>query len=171
MEIGDALGHLYPAIDNTKCVDCGLCKKVCPSNHQQTKSTPTLAYAGWDKNEDEYKSSTSGGAASALSRYIIRQGGVVYGCEMSLDLDVRHIRVENEEDIIKLKGSKYVQSSIRECLKDIKKELRQGKKVLFIGTPCQVAAVKSVVGNNDSNLYTVDLICHGVPSLNFLEVM
>lgn len=164
------MGHLHPVIDHTKCVDCGACKKVCPVNSPLNLQKPLTAYAGWDKSESEYKSSTSGGAASAFARYVIRQGGVVYGCSMMPGIEVRHIRIDTEYDIRLLKGSKYVQSTIGDVYSKVREDLRQDRKVLFIGTPCQVAGVKSFIGERIAgNLYTVDLICRGTPSLAFLR--
>lgn len=166
----DKLGHLYPIIDHDKCIDCGSCQKVCPVNHPLELHVPLHAYAGWDKNDDEYISSTSGGAASAFARFIIRQGGVVYGCAMQSNIEVSHIRVDNLDDVVKLKGSKYVQSTMGMTFHAVRNDLRMGRKVLFIGTPCQVAGVKSYIGEkNSGNLYTVDLICHGTPPLAFLR--
>lgn len=166
----DKLGHLYPIIDHDKCIDCGSCQKVCPVNHPLELYVPLHAYAGWDKNDDEYISSTSGGAASAFARFIIRQGGVVYGCAMQSNIEVSHIRVDNLDDVVKLKGSKYVQSTMGMTFHAVRNDLRMGRKVIFIGTPCQVAGVKSYIGEkNSGNLYTVDLICHGTPPLAFLR--
>ena len=106
MQPGNGLGHLYPVIDQESCIDCGTCQDVCPALHENRKRHPIKAYAGWDKNEEEYESSTSGGAASAFSRYILREGVVVYGCAMLPGVEVRHIRVDREDDIHRLKGSK-----------------------------------------------------------------
>ncbi len=170
MKPDDLLGHLYPVIDNDKCINCGSCQKVCPANNKLMFRKPLTAYAGWDKSENEYITSTSGGAASAFARYIIRQGGVVYGCAILPNIEVRHIRVDNMNDIFKLKGSKYVQSTIGMTYRSVKADLCQGRHVLFIGTPCQVAGVKSFVGEkNSDHLYTADLICHGTPPLAFLR--
>lgn len=170
MREDNKLGHLYPQIDNDKCIDCGACIKVCPANHALELRTPITAYAGWDKSEREYISSTSGGAASAFARYIIRQGGVVYGCAMLPDIKVNHMRIDSLDDIAKLKGSKYVQSTIGMIYKNVREDLRKGEKVLFIGTPCQVAGVRSFIGKEIAeNLYTIDLICHGTPPLAYLR--
>lgn len=170
MKPDNKLGHLYPAIDHEKCTDCGACQKVCPANHEPLLRKPLTAYAGWDKTDSEYISSTSGGAASAFARFIIRQGGVVYGCAMLPNIEARHIRVDNLDDLAKLKGSKYVQSTMGMTYRSVKEDLRQGRKVLFTGTPCQVAGVKSYVGEkNSDNLYTVDLICHGTPPLAYTK--
>lgn len=168
MHEDNKLGHLYPLIDNGKCIDCGACFKVCPVNRVLELRKPITAYAGWDKSESEYISSTSGGAASAFARYIIRQSGVVYGCAMLSGMEVNHVRIDSLDDIAKLKGSKYVQSTIGMILKNVREDLREGRKVLFIGTPCQIAGIKSFIGEKE-NLYTVDLICHGTPPLAYLR--
>ena len=163
------LGHLYPLVDNKKCIQCNLCLKVCPSNNIISLAYPLKAYAAWAKDKEEYISSTSGGAASVLSRDIISRGGVVYGCSISPECDVRHIRIDNEEELYKLKGSKYVQSNIKDILPIVKEDIKHNRLVLFIGTPCQVSAVKSLFKVIPDNLYVVDLICHGVPSLKTLK--
>lgn len=169
MQTIDNLGHLYPVINQKTCIDCGLCKKVCPSLNEPPKHKPQLCYAAWAKDKEDYVSSTSGGAATILSRHIIDEGGIVYGCAMLPDVDVKHVRIDNVEDLHKLKGSKYVQSNISEALPLIKKDIKEGKTVLFIGTPCQCGAVKLSFKNQPDNLYLVDLICHGVPSLKSLQ--
>lgn len=163
------MGHLYPFINKDLCVGCGICELNCSILHPIETHPIMNAYAAWAKNEIEYKTSVSGGIASVLSRLIIRQGGVVYGCAMLPNIEVQHIRVEKEEDLEKLKGSKYVQSSISKILPLIKNDLQTNRKVLFIGTPCQVAAVKKLYSDKYPNLYLVDLVCHGVPSLQLLR--
>lgn len=164
------LGHLYPHIDNNKCTDCGACIKVCPVNQSIELGKPITAYAGWDKSESEYITSTSGGAASAFARYIIRQGGVVYGCAILPNINVNHVRIDTLDDVSKLKGSKYVQSTIGMIYKKVREDLLVGRKVLFIGTPCQIAGVKTFIGDKlKDNLYTADLICHGTPPLSYLR--
>ena len=163
------LGHLHPVIDQSLCIDCGLCKKGCPALHDISCGYPQKAYAAWSKDDDDYITSTSGGAASVLSQYIIRQGGVVYGCTVLPNVKIAHIRVDKEEDLYRLKGSKYVQSSILDVLPQVKKDVKDGLKVLFIGTPCQVAAVKQMYKTMPDNLFLVDIICHGVPSNKVLK--
>ena len=163
------MGHLYPYIDQELCIDCGLCKNICPSLHPSLKNKPITAFAAWSKDENDYKSSTSGGAASVLSQYTIDQGGVVYGCAMLPDIDVKHIRVTDKDDIKLLKGSKYVQSNILDIIPRLKEDVKSNKLTLFIGTPCQVAAIKSLFKEKPNNLLLVDLICHGVPSLDLLK--
>ena len=167
------LGHLFPIIDQTKCIDCGLCQKKCPAINTPNLYYPKKAYAAFSKDIEDYKSSTSGGAASVFSNYIIEQGGIVYGCAVcktnNKTLDVKHIRVSEKEDLLLLKGSKYVQSRITDVLPLIKSDIKNGKKVLFIGTPCQTAAIRNLFPKNPENLYVVDIICHGVPSLAILH--
>lgn len=165
----DSFGHLYPVIDKDVCIDCGLCQKNCPALNPVELKTPSAAYAAWSKDEDDYKSSASGGAASVLSQYVIEKGGVVYGCAMLPDIEVKHIRIDTVSDIKKLKGSKYVQSNILDIFPQLKEDVKEGRMTLFIGTPCQVAAVKRLFKVQPDNLLLVDLICHGVPSLEILK--
>ena len=165
----DSLGHLYPIINTEACIDCGLCQKKCPVLNPVELNQPTAAYATWSRDEEDYKSSTSGGAASVISQYVIENGGVVYGCAMLPDIEVKHIRVDNILDIKKLKGSKYVQSNCLDVYPQLKEDVKSGRMTLFIGTPCQVAAVKKLYKDQPDNLILVDLICHGVPSLEILK--
>lgn len=157
-------GHIYPFVDESKCIDCSLCHKICPQNKNVESQHPTMAYAGWHNEQSEYISSTSGGAATAFAQTIIKQGGVVYGCVSREGLQIQHIRVDLEADLAKLKGSKYVQSDIDYSFKNILADLKTGRPVLFIGTPCQVAGLKTFLRKDYDHLYCVDLICHGVPS-------
>lgn len=168
MKVGKLL-HLYPVINQEKCIDCGLCQKVCPNNHPLPQNKPLHTYAAWAKDEQEYKTSTSGGIGACLSRYIVQNKGIVYGCACLPDADIKHIRVENEKDLALLKGSKYVQSNINDIYKSVRKDLDNEKTVLFTGTPCQIAGLKLFLRKVYERLYTVDLICHGVPSLGYLK--
>lgn len=170
MQSVDKLGHLFPVIDAFRCIDCGKCRKACPSVAPIEFYAPHSAWAAWAKDTEDYKSSASGGAASVMSRRILQKGGVVYGCAMLPGVEVKHIRVEKEDELTLLKGSKYVQSDIREALSLIKNDVGSGRPVLFTGTPCQVAAVKNLFGaQQPDNLFLVDLVCHGVPSVNLLR--
>ena len=170
MKEDDKLGHLFPQIDPTQCTDWGACVKVCPVHRTATLRQPLMAFAGWDKTEAAYVASTSGGAASAFARFMIRQGGVVYGCAMLPHMEVRHIRIERLEEVASLRGSKYVQSTMGMTYRQVRDDLRAGRQVLFIGTPCQVAGVKVFVGEAlGQELYTADLICHGTPPLAYLR--
>lgn len=166
--VAEELGHLYPSVDQEKCIDCGLCQKACPSLHDIPGLYPSAAYAAWSKDEEDYRSCTSGGMASVLTRYFLTHGGVVYGCTVMPGIEIKHIRIDNFKDAYKLKGSKYVQSSIVDVLPQIGQDVKDGTNVLFIGTPCQVAAVKRMYKEQPDNLFLVDLICHGVPSNKWL---
>ena len=168
MKVG-FLGHLFPTIDQKACVGCHLCERTCPALHPLPLRPIQAAYASWSKDMDEYRTSTSGGIAAELSKHFIQTGGVVYGCAMLPDVEVRHIRVDRMEDLEKLKSSKYVQSSILQIIPSLKKDIAAGLRVLFIGTPCQVAAVKALYREQPESLYLIDLVCHGVPSLRLLK--
>lgn len=166
---GNVVGHILPAIDGNKCVECGFCTKVCPANKTEGLFNPVKkAYASWAKDVNEHKSSSSGGLASVLSKYIVEKGGIVYGCASLKGCVIQHIRVDRKSDVPLLKGSKYVQSGIGFSYKNIKKDLAEGKKVLFIGTPCQVAGLRSYLQKEYEGLFTIDLVCHGVPSQRLL---
>ena len=182
------LGHLMPVIDVKSCIDCGKCADCCPVNFRSPGSRrsgrppiqfrlPSSAWAAWAKDEAEYITSTSGGAASVLARYIVSQGGAVYGSAVVPSapdgppegFSVSHVRIDDLNGISRLKGSKYVCSSIAGVFPEIKEDVRSGKPTLFIGTPCQVAAVRSMFGQVPENLLLVDIVCHGVPSLSLLR--
>jgi len=162
-------GHIYPKIDQNKCIDCNRCRAVCPELSNENFRKPEKAYAAIAKDKEEYKKSTSGGAAWSFSEKIIRDGGVVYGCASLPKAKINHIRVDNPDDLHLLQGSKYVQSDLQGIYKSIIKDLATGKKVLFTGTPCQCAAVRKLLPNKSEDLYTVEIICHGVPSQKFLK--
>lgn len=162
------LGHIYPDIDYKECIKCGICFQICPAIQTVEFQYPLKAYAAWSKDENDYRTSTSGGAASVFSQAIIQEGGIVYGCTAD-GLNVHHTRVTCNEELTRLKGSKYVQSQIGDCYKLVQKDLKSGQKVLFIGTPCQCAGLKSFLRKEYEQLITVDLICHGIPPRSILE--
>lgn len=160
----DEVGNLYPSVNQDSCIDCGACAKACPNNSPVSSQYPLSAYVGCANGLQEHLSSTSGGVASAICRQFVKSGGVVYGCSGANPLAVHHIRIEKECDIDLLKGSKYVHSVIGRCYSLVKEDLQAGRKVLFIGTPCQVAGLYSFLHGASRNLYTIDFVCHGVPS-------
>ena len=164
----DDFGFLYPIINTEICVDCGLCKDICPVNKPLFKQIASTAIAAFSLNSGDRASSTSGGAASVFSQNVLKNGGIVYGCSGENANEIQHIRVSESEDLYKLKGSKYVQSKMGNCLKDVLKDLQDNKKVLFTGTPCQIAGLKNFLQKDYENLLTVDLVCHGVPSQQLL---
>lgn len=162
--IADEQGFQYPHTDETKCTDCGVCDKVCPFN--KPMETPQIAHAYAVKHKDSQilKESTSGGLFTAVSDYVLEQGGVVYGAVLDDSLVVRHIRAIAVEDRDRMRGSKYVQSDLGNVFCQVKKDLSNNKKVLFTGTPCQIAGLKSYLKNKCDGLICMDLICYGVPS-------
>lgn len=165
----DELGYIHPKIDPELCIDCNMCEKVCPVIHPVLLHAPQSTLAVVGRNESERRSSSSGGAASVISRRIIEEGGVVYGCVQENYRTIRHGRVDDNEGVDRLKGSKYVQSRINLIFRDLKKDLLDERTVLFVGTPCQVAGLRNFLRRDFDNLYTVDLICHGVPSQQMLR--
>lgn len=140
----DVCGFRYPIIDQEKCVDCGLCGFVCPVNHPPEKYFPKECYAVTVKSERELFSCASGGAATAIARHVLNTGGVVYGCSGMDIRHVRHVRISRMEELDLLKGSKYVQSDLGLTFKQIRGDLKVGKEVLFVGTPCQVGRIKNL---------------------------
>lgn len=162
-------GHIYPKIDTSVCIDCKKCERVCPAINDSNCNKPLNAYAGIIKNEYDYLTTTSGGAAQALSILTLRNGGVVYGCASLSKAQIAHVRVTDEDQFELLKGSKYVQSRVCGIYIDLVKDVNAGTEVLFIGTPCQCDAVKSLFRVQPENLLLVELICHGVPSQIFLH--
>lgn len=164
----DALGFLYPKVDEDKCINCGLCENVCAFNscYDVSLNFPVpYAYGARHKNMDEVATSRSGAAFIALSDWILERGGVVYGVGYAEHFRVIHKRATTKELRNEFKGSKYVQSDLNGVFRRIKKDLQEGVMVLFSGTPCQTAGLNSYVGKRlRDNLFLVDLICHGVPS-------
>lgn len=164
-------GFSIPVIDREKCVECGACMKACHRLTDKIKyHTPLKTYACWTKNLSDRKRSSSGGAFSILARKILNEGGIVYGASMCEDLKVRHIGIESIDEIIRLQGSKYLQSFLGETFKEVKRQLRDGRKVLFTGTPCQVGGLLTFLHREYDNLYTCDVVCHGVPSQKAFDI-
>lgn len=166
----DDEGFDRPAINQDKCVDCGLCSKKCPINCPPILHKPVKIYSGWSADASVRLLSSSGGAFIEIARSVISANGVVFGCTLNEDLKAEHIYVESLKDLQeKLSGSKYVQSKIGNSYKQAKEFLLQGRLVLFSGTPCQIAGLKNYLGGGFQNLLTVDLVCHGVPSPMLFE--
>ena len=165
----DKEGFLYPIVDREKCVECNLCEKVCPilqkEKYYREGEIVKEAIGGWHKDEEVRKKSSSGGAFTLFAVYILEQKGIVYGCALNEQNQAVHISIQSKDELDKLRGSKYIQSDINGVYIDIKKQLEDGRKVLFVGTPCQAAGLHSfLMGREWDNLYVCDFICHGVPS-------
>ncbi len=164
----DKYGFKYPQIVITKCINCGLCSKICPILNTTNYNKPQKAIACFNKVSKERHQSSSGGFVTVAANFIIAQKGIVYGCAFIPPMQIQHIRCTTKNDILKLQGSKYVQSDLTNIYSYLKEDLKKGLKVLFIGTPCQIAGIKSLFSKYN-NLYTIDIICHGVPSLKYLK--
>ncbi len=166
----DAEGFSFPQVDASKCINCGKCLKGCPVHQPvyENKQTPEC-YAVMANNAIRKKSS-SGGVFTLLADWMLDQGGVVCGAAYTEDFyQVEHILVESRDELDRLRGSKYVQSHSREIYREVKSRLEKGTPVLFTGTPCQVAALNSYLKKPYPGLYTLDLVCHGVPSPTVYE--
>ena len=162
--VGGEFDFLYPQVDLNNCIDCHLCEKVCPIQAERAHPVQQRAYAAVHKDTSILKSSTSGGACSALANVVIMHNGIIYGVEMDNDFVVHHIRVSSSSDLSKLRGSKYLQSRVGTAFQDAEQDLKNGKQVLFSGTPCQIDGLKHFLGKEYENLVTVDIVCHGVGS-------
>ena len=161
----DEKGFSYPEIDRDLCINCGLCYDVCPTQHPvKERKEDVIAYAAYSKNKEERLESSSGGIFSLLAKVILEEDGIVFGAAFNDEHNVEHIEIETLEDLYKLRGSKYVQSEIKDTYKKAREYLQKNKKVLFSGTPCQIEGLYNFLKKDYDNLYTTDIVCHGVPS-------
>jgi len=161
-------GFIYPHIESTLCVECEMCEDVCTTQEYNRKEIlhyerPDV-YASWNKNMDERLQSTSGGIFYVLARHIINNSGVVYGVCLTHGLTAVHTRVSSLNGLERLRGSKYMQSDTNTTYSQVRTDLNNGIKVLYSGTPCQIAGLRSFLHKEFVNLYTVDVVCHGTPS-------
>ena len=161
-------GFAYPEIDEETCVRCGACMKVCPiistePPYHYNQDSP--CYSAYQKDSDIRMGSSSGGMFYTLAKQVIDSGGIVYGAAWTDNMQLKHQKAEDEVTLKKLMRSKYVQSDTSEVYADLRNELSSNRKVLFSGTPCQVAALHSFLHGKDyPQLLTVDVVCQGVPS-------
>lgn len=164
----DALGFLYPHVDMEKCIECGLCEKVCQFNsHYDTilNLSQPLAFAARHKDINKVMKSQSGAAFVAVSDYILERGGIVYGAGYKDHFRVAHKRATTKEERDEFRGSKYVQSDMTGVFRLVKRDLQNGLTVLFSGTPCQTSGLKAYIGNTLSErLFLMDIVCQGVPA-------
>lgn len=160
----DGEGFLYPVVDESLCVGCGLCEKVCPIINRPEKLPVKEVLAVKNRNEEERMASSSGGVFVALAKKVIDQGGVVFGAVFDENWEVKHTYAESMDGVRPMMGSKYVQSRIGDTFRQAEKFLKDGRKVLFTGSPCQITALHNYLRKDYSNLLSVDFLCHGVPS-------
>ena len=171
----DEEGFLFPTVNKDKCVCCGLCDSICPvvGNKQANAEQEQHCYIATTKHKEYYKESASIGICTMLSDYVVSQGGVVYGCYLDEnDWTAYHIGVRDKAGVQRLRNSKYLQSNTKQTFTEVRTNLIDGKLVLYIGTPCQIAGLKAYLRKDYDNLYTIDIICHGTfsPKLMPLEV-
>ena len=160
----DGEGFLYPIVDKENCIDCGLCEKVCPWLNSPEKLQPIKVLAAKNRCEEERMSSSSGGAFIALAKKTIAEGGVVLGAVFDENWEVRHTFAENMQDVKPMMGSKYMQSRIGDNYAKAESFLKNGRPVMFTGTPCQITGLHNYLHHGYPNLLSVDMLCHGVPS-------
>lgn len=166
----DEAGFIFPAVDEQKCVECGRCTAVCTFTQKgEGAGGEPEVFAAVNKDKAVLKESSSGGLFTPLAEVVLDRGGAVFGAAWDENLTLRHICVESKEDLKKLRGSKYVQSSTGDTFAQAKKMLNSGKWVCYSGTPCQIAGLKAFLGKDYDKLLTVDLVCHGVPSMKMLK--
>ena len=166
----DEEGFLYPEIDKEACIECGLCERVCPFDRPTYANTSApQVYASYVKDENQQVQSSSGGLFYAVSRWVIGQGGIVYGAAFDELFRLRHTGAETLEELRPLRGSKYLQSDLRDTFREIRAHLKAGRWVYFTGTGCQVAGLKAFLQREHATLVTSDLVCHGTPSQQLFD--
>ena len=167
-------GFLYPEIKSDLCNHCNLCETVCPvlrkKHDVNLEIIPEKAWGAIVNNRKLHYESSSGGIFTLFAEIILKEKGIVYGAAFSDEFRiVKHIAIDNEKELYKLRGSKYIQSEVGICFSEIKSHLESGLKILFSGTPCQVAGLKTFLGKDYENLFCVDVICHGTPSASLWQ--
>ena len=162
----DGEGFLYPQVDVSRCVECGLCSRVCVYQREEAPPQEEPAcYAAMAKDDSLRAVSSSGGVFSLLAGRVLARGGLVYGVAMGENMrSCAFLRVSEADELPKLRGSKYLQADVGESYRAVKRDLEAGKQVLFSGVPCQIDALKLFLNRDYENLLCVEVICHGVPS-------
>lgn len=169
--VADNNGFLYPQINNDKCVNCSLCEKTCPvlNKNEQESIISVTAYAAKTNEESIRMQSSSGGVFSVIAEETLKNNGIVFGAAFDKNFTVKHIGISSVDDLDLLRRSKYVQSDLNDSFKSVERNLKDGKPVLFTGTPCQVEGLLSYLKKPYDNLLTMDFVCHGVPAPNVWE--
>lgn len=160
----DHEGFLYPEVDKSLCTNCGLCEKMCQALNPIVSYNEPKTYACYNNDEQSRATSSSGGIFTLIATEIINRGGVVFGAAFDDEFNVKHISIKDIKDLSQLKGSKYVQSTIGNSYTEAEAYLKNNIPVLFTGTPCQIDGLLHYLNKDYENLYTQDIICHGVPS-------
>lgn len=157
-------GYAYPRIERKKCTNCGRCREICPAGNKRYVPGQKIKFFGVQaKSAGDRAESSSGGVFPVLAHKVLSQGGVVFGAVMESDGTVRHRAAQTPEEVETLRKTKYVQSELTSCCRQILQLIEEGCLVLFVGTPCQCSAIKRYVGETE-NLLIADLVCYGVPS-------
>ena len=169
----DREGFLQPVVESSKCVGCGKCEQACPVIREVADVKPLKCFAARTKDDKLLSMSSSGGMFTELAQLILRDGGCVFGCVLDVanDFTARHDIAEHPADLVLMRGSKYVQSNLGDSFYEVRRQLESNRKVLFTGTPCQSAGLKAYLRKDYNDLYTLALICHGVPSPKVLRCL
>lgn len=163
----DSEGFWYPEVNENECIHCGLCVECCPLNKApelSRKLTEPEVFAATLKNKTILQNSSSGGLFSAFALEILKEGGVVFGCAFDENFKAVHIPILNADELYKLQGSKYVVSDLNNTYTQVRTFLSEGKKVLYSGSACHIAGLQKFLKNENENLLTLEILCHGTPS-------
>lgn len=166
----DDEGFWYPVVDTKKCTDCGLCEKVCPILNKKIVENHPVAYACINKDNKIRELSSSGGMFTIIAEKVIADNGVIFGAGFDDNFNVVHSWTDKLNGLSNFRGSKYVQSCIGDTYKQAEDFLKQGKQVLFSGTPCQIAGIRSYLRKDYDKLICLDIVCHGVPSSKVWQI-
>lgn len=163
----DQYGLIYPKIRTDNCINCHICENACPIIQDLSFRNPIKAFAAWSNDKEERRTSASGGIAAEIYKMALEDGYFIVGASQNLDFSVTHKVISTTNDLFQLKNSKYVFSHAYDIYPQIKDLLQQKKKIVFIGLPCQVAALRTIF-KDDDNLILIDLVCHGTTPVNYL---
>ena len=167
----DEAGFIFPKVDEALCIDCGKCRRVCVFAEKgvgAAQGEPEV-YAAVYGNSEVLEKSSSGGIFTPLACAVLNRGGAVFGAAWNENMELEHICIESAEELGRLRGSKYVQSSVKNSFQQAESLLKEGREVCFCATPCQISGLKAYLGRDYENLLSIDLVCHGVPSMRMLQ--